>query len=63
MDGFFPAKPKNTKTDQNLTRLAVLFLLRVSTASETDKTLTQLTESTQVYMCDAISFMTYDVSD
>ena len=31
--------------------------------SETDKTLTRLTQSIHVYMCHAISFMTYDVSD
>ena len=35
---------------------------RISKASETDETLTQLT-STHVYMCHAISFMSYDVSD
>ena len=68
MDGFFPTTPKNTETNQNglwrpLTWLAALFLQRILTSSETDETLTQLTQSTQVYMCHAISFMTYDVSD
>ena len=65
---FFPTTPKNTETNQNglwrpLTWLAASFLQRILTASETDETLTQLTPSTQVYMCHAISFMTYDVSD
>ena len=68
MDGFFPTTPKNTETDQNglwrhFTSLALLFLRRISTASETDETLTRLTQSTHVYMCHAISFMSYDVSD
>ena len=42
-------------------RLALLFLRRISTASETDETLTRLTQSTHVYICHAISFMSYDV--
>ena len=33
------------------------------TASETDETLTRLAQSTHVYMCHAISFMSYDVRD
>ena len=45
MDGCFPTTPKNTETDQNglwrhLTRIALSFLRRISTASETDETLT-----------------------
>ena len=32
-------------------------------ASETDETLTRLAQSRHVYMCHAISFMSYDVSD
>ena len=71
MDGFFPTTPQNTETDQNglwrhFTWLALLFLRRISTASETDETLTRLTQSissTHVYMCHAISFMSYDVND
>ena len=68
MDGFFPTTPKNTETDENglcrhLTLLALSFLRRISTASETDETLTRLAQSTHVYMCHAISFMSYDVSD
>ena len=65
MNGFFPTTPKNTETDQNglwrhLTLLALSFLRRIS---ETDETLTRLAQSTHVYMCHAISFMSYDVSD
>ena len=71
MDGFFPTTLQNTETDQNglwrhFTWLALLFLRRISTASETDETLTRLTQSissTHVYMCHAISFMSYDVND
>ena len=68
MDRFFPTTPKNTETDENglcrhLTLLALSFLRRISTASETDETLTRLAQSTHVYMCHAISFMSYDVSD
>ena len=66
MEGFFPTRPKNTETDQNglwrhLSWLALSFLRRISTESETDETLTRLTQSTHVYMCHAISFMSYDV--
>ena len=70
MDGFFPyhaekywdqSKWSLTTFDlRQETWLAALFLHRILTSSETDETLTQLT---QVYMCHAISFMTYDVSD
>ena len=68
MDRFFPNTPKNTGTDQNglwrhLTWLALSFLRRISTASKTDETLTRLTQSTHVYICHAISFKSYDVSD
>ena len=71
MDGFFPTTLQNTETDQNglwrhFTWLALLFLWRISTASETDETLTRMTQSislTHVYMCHAISFMSYDVND
>ena len=68
MEGFFPTRPKNTETDQNgpwrhLSWLALSFLRRISTESETDETLTRLTQSTHVYMCHAISFMSYDVRD
>ena len=41
----------------------VSFLRRISTASETDEPVTRLAQSTLVYMCHAISFMSYDVSD
>ena len=41
----------------------VSFLRRISTASETDEPVTRLVQSTLVYMCHAISFMSYDVSD
>ena len=71
MDGFFPTTLQSTETDQNglwrhFTWLALLFLRRISTASETDETLTRMTQSissTHVYMCHAISFMSYDVND
>ena len=69
MEGFFPHHPEESETDQNglwrhFTWLALLFLQRISTASETDETLTRLTQSThRVRMCHAISFMSYDVSD
>ena len=62
---------KGSETDQNgLWRhfiwLALLFLRRISTASETDETVTRLTQSThvpRVHVSYAISFMSYDVSD
>ena len=68
MDGFFPTTPQNTETDQNglwrhFTWLALLFLRRISIANGTDETLTRLTQSTHMYMCHAISFMSYDLSD
>ena len=61
MEGFFPTTPKTLRPIKNgLWRhfiwLALLSLRRISTASETDKTLTQLTH---VYMCHAISFMSH----
>ena len=43
----------------HLTWLAFSFLRRISTASETDERLTRLTQSTHVYVCHAISFMSY----
>ena len=39
------------------------FVSRLPPFSERDETLTRLTQSTHVYMCYAISFVTYDVSD
>ena len=47
----------------DLTRFVVL--TENLTASETDETLTRvrLAQTTHVYMCHAISFMSYDVSD
>ena len=68
VDGFFPTTAKNTETNQNgiwrhLTWLAFLFLQRILTSSKTDETLTRLTQLTHVYMCHAISFISYDVSD
>ena len=64
----FPQHTEKCETDQNgLWRnfiwLALLFLPRISTDSETDEILTRLTQSTHVYMCHAISFTSYDVSD
>ena len=67
----FPHHTEESETDQNgLWRhfiwLALLFLRRISTASETDETVTRLTQSThvpRVHVSYAISFMSYDVSD
>ena len=67
----FPHHTEESETDQNgLWRhfiwLALLFLRRISTASETDETLTRLTQSThvpRVHVSYAISFMSYHVSD
>ena len=42
-------------TWRHLTWLALSFLRRISAASETDETLTRLTQSTHVYVCHAIS--------
>ena len=39
------------------------FVSRLPPFSERDETLTRLTQSTHVYMCHAISLMTYGVSD
>ena len=39
------------------------FVSRLPPFSERDETLTRLTQSTHVYMCHAVSFMTYGVSD
>ena len=39
------------------------FVSRLTPLSERDETLTRLTQSTHVYMCHVISFMTYGVSD
>ena len=44
-------------------RLALSFLWRISTASETDEIVTRLTQSTHVYMCHPTSFTSYAVSD
>ena len=42
---------------------SVPFVSRLPPFSERDETLTRLTQSTHVYMCHAVSFMTYGVSD
>ena len=61
----FPHHTENTETDQSglwwhLTWLVLSFLQRILTASKSHETVTQ---STDVCMCHAMSFKSYDVSD
>ena len=64
----FPHHTENTETDQSglwwhLTWLVLSFLQRILTASKSHETLTRVTQSTDVCICHAMSFMSYDVSD
>ena len=64
----FPHHTENTETDQSgfqwhLTWLVLSFLHRILRASKRHETLTWVTQSTDVCMCHAMSFMSYDVSD
>ena len=64
----FPHHTENTETDQSglwwhLTWLVLSLLQRILRASKRNDTLTWVTWSTDVCMCHAISFMSYDVSD
>ena len=61
----FPHHTENTESDQSglwwhLTWLVLSFLQRILTASKSHETVTQ---STDVCMCHAMSFKSYDVSD
>ena len=64
----FPHHTENTETDQSglwwhLTWLVLSFLQRILRASKRHETLTWVTRSTDLCMCHAMSFMSYDVSD